>query len=109
MDILLPRTAGLLPFSGAGRAFFRELDGDGDGRVSADDVKKALRARNLPGKRAHDFISAARGGRWWMQKIGCLPLLPGRPERHFSCRGAKCFATYLAPSVIGSAPCFART
>jgi len=38
--------------------------------VNADDVKQALRARNLPDKSAHDFISAARGGRWWMQKIG---------------------------------------
>ena len=50
--------------------------------MSADDVKQALRARNLPDKRAHDFIGAARGGRWWMHKIGCAPgLLQPPPLR----------------------------
>ena len=49
----------------AGREFFRELDRDGDGKVRQDDVKAALRARNLPERLAGDFIKSARGGRWW--------------------------------------------
>lgn len=60
---------GSLFFHPAGRAFFGELDSDGDGKVTADDVKRALRERNLPDGRARDLISAARGGRWWSQSI----------------------------------------
>lgn len=52
------------------RAFFKELDSDGDGKVTVDDVKRALRERNLPASRARDLICAARGGRWWSQSIG---------------------------------------
>jgi Ca2+-binding EF-hand superfamily protein len=51
--------------SSAGREFFRELDRDGDGKVKTEDVRAALRARNLPERLAGDFIKSARGGRWW--------------------------------------------
>lgn len=53
----------------AGRAFFDELDRDGDGRIKSEDVKAALRARNLPERLAGDFIRSARGGRWWASTV----------------------------------------
>ncbi|MCJ1425419.1 hypothetical protein MMC29_003318, partial [Sticta canariensis] len=53
----------------AGQQFFQELDADGDGRVVQADVARVLRKRNLPESYAKDFISAARGGRWWSTSV----------------------------------------
>jgi len=55
----------------AGREFFDSLDRNADGRVSLDDLKAAMRQRNLPERYAQDFVRSARGGRWWSQSITC--------------------------------------
>lgn len=52
-----------------GRQFWKELDRDGDGKVSADDVKAVLKKRKLPESYGSDFIKAARGSRWWSNSI----------------------------------------
>ncbi len=36
------------------------MDHDRDGRVSLDDMKAAMRQRNLPERYAHDFVLGAR-------------------------------------------------
>lgn len=54
-----------------GREFFDSLDRNADGRVSLDDLKVAMRQRNLPDRYAQDFVRSARGGRWWSQSITC--------------------------------------
>jgi EF-hand domain len=60
-----------------GRSFFRDLDRDGDGRVTLDDMKAAMRQRNLPEHYACEFVETARGGRWWSNSIRCAnPLHP---------------------------------
>ena len=58
----------------AGKEFFDSLDRDADGRVSLDDMRAAMRARNLPERYAQDFIRTARGGRWWSHSITCAPV-----------------------------------
>lgn len=57
----------------AGREFFKKLDLDGDSKVTVEDVKKVMRQRKLPESYATEFISAARGNRWWSNSIrwGC--------------------------------------
>jgi hypothetical protein len=61
------------PLRPTGRDFFRKLDLDGDSKVTAEDVKKVMRQRKLPESYATEFISAARGNRWWSNSIrfGC--------------------------------------
>ncbi len=54
-----------------GREFFDSLNRNADGRVSLDDLKAAMRQRNLPERYAQDFVRSARGGRWWSQSITC--------------------------------------
>ncbi|XAR72090.1 hypothetical protein NMG60_11018606 [Bertholletia excelsa] len=41
-----------------GRRFFEELDSDGDGRVTMEDVEVALQRRKLPQGYAHEFMIA---------------------------------------------------
>ncbi|GMH35620.1 hypothetical protein BSKO_03488 [Bryopsis sp. KO-2023] len=53
-----------------GKKFFDELDSDGDGRVSLDDMKVAMRKRKLPEKYAYEFLRRARGPKWWNKSIG---------------------------------------
>ncbi|BDA50895.1 probable S-adenosylmethionine mitochondrial carrier protein at C-terminar half [Coccomyxa sp. Obi] len=53
----------------AGREFFAELDRDGDGRVSVQDMRDLMRKRKLPDTYASQFIAAARGPRWWSNSI----------------------------------------
>uniref|UniRef100_A0A7S0RE80 EF-hand domain-containing protein n=1 Tax=Pyramimonas obovata TaxID=1411642 RepID=A0A7S0RE80_9CHLO len=43
-----------------GRLFFNELDEDGDGRLKIDDLKRAMRSRNLPESYAHSFMRRAK-------------------------------------------------
>ena len=57
-----------------GRDYFDSLDRNGDGRVSVDDLKAAMRQRNLPERYAQDFVRSARGGRWWSQSITCATM-----------------------------------
>ncbi len=52
-----------------GKAFFQELDRDGDQRVTLDDLKAAMRRRNLPEQFAVEFLRTARGNRWWSNSI----------------------------------------
>lgn len=68
----------------AGRLFFRDLDKDGDGRVSMEDMKSAMRARKLPEAYAHEFIKRARGGKWWSRSIGWATSLFWNAERGWS-------------------------
>jgi len=53
----------------AGKQFWKELDRNGDGRVSTEDVKAVLRQRKLPESYGSEFIKAARGNRWWSGTI----------------------------------------
>ena len=53
----------------AGREFFRKVDENGDNKITVEDVKKVMRQRKLPESYATQFISAARGGRWWSNSI----------------------------------------
>ena len=53
----------------AGREFFGRLDQDGDDKVTVEDVKSLMRQRKLPESYATQFISAARGNRWWSNSI----------------------------------------
>ena len=55
----------------AGREFFKKVDEDGDNKITVEDVKKVMRQRKLPESYATQFISAARGGRWWSNSIRC--------------------------------------
>lgn len=57
--------------SHAGRSFFDSLDRNGDGVVSLDDLRSAMRARKLPEEYAHQFLARARRGRWWVQRVRC--------------------------------------
>ena len=57
--------------SHAGRSFFDSLDRNGDGAVSLDDLRSAMRARKLPEEYAHQFLARARRGRWWVQRVRC--------------------------------------
>ena len=54
-----------------GREFFGRLDQDGDNKVTVEDVKSVMRQRKLPESYAMQFISAARGNRWWSNSIRC--------------------------------------
>ena len=49
--------------------FFEELDRDRDERVTVDDMKLAMRKRNLPDEFATKFIESARGNRWWSNSV----------------------------------------
>ena len=53
----------------AGREFFKNVDENGDNKITVEDVKKVMRQRKLPESYATEFISAARGGRWWSNSI----------------------------------------
>ena len=55
----------------AGKMLFKELDRDGDGRLTVDDMKAAMRRRNLPEDYGKQFINEARQSRWWQNSIGC--------------------------------------
>lgn len=57
----------------AGREFFEQLDRDGDGRVTVQDVRNLMHRRKLPESYASSFIAAARGQRWWSNSIRCTP------------------------------------
>ncbi len=67
-----PGVTGRSRFCGCfpGEIFFHELDTDKDGRVTLDDVKKALRKRNLPPHYAKDFMNRVRRNRWWLSSFG---------------------------------------
>ncbi|KAK9825138.1 hypothetical protein WJX81_003067 [Elliptochloris bilobata] len=54
---------------GEGRSFFCSLDRNGDGAVSLDDLRAAMRARKLPEEYATQFLVRARRGRWWVQRV----------------------------------------
>ena len=54
-----------------GRSFFDSLDSNGDGAVSLDDLRAAMRSRKLPEEYAHQFLARARRGRWWEQRVRC--------------------------------------
>ncbi|XP_073274906.1 uncharacterized protein [Primulina huaijiensis] len=43
-----------------GRRFFQELDRDGDGQVTMEDLEVAMRKRKLPKRYAHEFMCRAR-------------------------------------------------
>jgi len=43
-----------------GRRFFEELDRDGDGQVTIEDLEVAMRKRKLPRRYAKEFMSRAR-------------------------------------------------
>nr|GMC54752.1 mitochondrial substrate carrier family protein C [Ipomoea batatas] len=43
-----------------GRRFFEELDGDGDGQVTLEDLEVAMRKRKLPKRYAHEFMRRTR-------------------------------------------------
>ncbi|XP_073297473.1 uncharacterized protein [Primulina huaijiensis] len=43
-----------------GRRFFQELDRDGDGQVTMEDLEVAMRKRKLPKRYAHEFMRRAR-------------------------------------------------
>lgn len=45
-----------------GRLFFDELDGDGDGRVTEADLRRAMRQRRLPERYAGALLRTARKG-----------------------------------------------
>jgi hypothetical protein len=51
--------------------FFKQLDRDGDGRITVDDLKQCLAKNNLSEDYAFQFIDRARGGRWWSSSITC--------------------------------------
>lgn len=53
----------------SGREFFKKVDENGDNKITVEDVKKVMRQRKLPESYATQFISAARGGRWWSNSI----------------------------------------
>ena len=57
--------------SHAGRSFFDSLDRNGDGAVSLDDLRAAMRSRKLPEQYAQQFLARARRGRWWVQRVRC--------------------------------------
>ena len=63
---------------GAGREFFKKVDADGDDKITVEDVKKVMRQRKLPESYATQFISAARGGRWWSNSIRSI----STPSQH---------------------------
>ena len=60
----------------AGRSFFTKVDEDGDNKITVEEVKKVMRQRKLPESYATQFISAARGGRWWSNSIRCVTIAP---------------------------------
>ena len=51
--------------------FFAQLDRDGDGRVTVDDLKHYIAKINLSPDYAVEFVNRARGGRWWSSSITC--------------------------------------
>ena len=54
---------------GVGRDFFTKVDQDGDNKITVEDIKRVMRQRKLPESYATQFISAARGNRWWSNSI----------------------------------------
>jgi hypothetical protein len=44
----------------AGKRFFDELDADKDGRIDVTDLKRAMKARNLPEDYAYSFMDRAK-------------------------------------------------
>ncbi|KAK3251022.1 hypothetical protein CYMTET_39633 [Cymbomonas tetramitiformis] len=52
-----------------GRRFFKELDQDADGRVTLEDLKVAMRRRNLPERYANLFMRRAKAS-WFRNSIG---------------------------------------
>jgi hypothetical protein len=44
----------------AGKRFFDELDQDGDGRINVNDLKRAMKSRNLPEDYAFSFMDRAK-------------------------------------------------
>ena len=48
------------PLWNAGKRFFDELDADKDGRINVTDLKRAMKARNLPEEYAYSFMDRAK-------------------------------------------------
>ncbi|KAE9611408.1 putative mitochondrial carrier protein [Lupinus albus] len=57
-SVSLPELVELIPQ--LGRRFFEELDRDGDGQVTLEDLEIAMRRRKLPRRYAKEFMSRAR-------------------------------------------------
>lgn len=53
----------------SGKTLFESLDRDGDGMVTLEDMKHAMKQFKLPEHYAKDFFNHARGGRWWEKGI----------------------------------------
>ena len=52
-----------------GRKLFDEIDQDGDGKVSLEDLKTAMKKRKLPEAYAHKFMNRAKRSWWWRRSI----------------------------------------
>ena len=79
--------------------FFNSIDTDGDGKVTAEDLKAVLAQSNLPAEYANQFIKRARAGRLWGGAITCASSYHlGMPLAAGSCLAVK--AMDLAMGVI---------